>query len=60
MQGVENIVVEEHKFSIDKIDDIMLGRKPGKYIIFWKAGAIAWEIRIKWDGSDWVDARYFD
>lgn len=60
MPGIENITVNEDKFSIDKIDDILMGKKPGKYVIFWLAGKVTWEIRVKWDGENWVDGRYFD
>jgi len=49
------IEVSKNKFSIDLIDELLIGQTSGKYKIVITTSHAIWECFVKYNGRDWVD-----
>lgn len=55
MQNYETITVNRTEFSIQRLENLLIKYKPGKYKILWNTSSDTWEMKIRWDGKDWED-----
>ncbi len=55
MSNCKILYVNDKKFDLDQLDNIMKKNTPGSYKIVWTTKKNVWEMYLRWTGLEWYD-----
>ena len=55
MHNYQTIYVKNLKFSIENLETKLKNQLPGIYKVVWFTSKNSWEMKLKWNGQEFVD-----